>query len=168
MTTGEHTLVLMRHAKSAYPDNVDDYDRPLASRGIREAGLAGDWLRSNVPHIDQVLCSSAVRTRETLRLTKIPAPVNYLDQLYGAAPGSMIAEINAAVDTAATLLLIGHEPTISQVAFGLANPEDSDRDALHRLSMKYPTSGITVLKVTSSWHDLELKSAQLMTFHVPR
>ena len=62
----QHTLVLMRHAKSDYPPGVADHDRPLAPRGIREAGLAGDWLRANTPAIDAVLCSTATRARQTL------------------------------------------------------------------------------------------------------
>jgi phosphohistidine phosphatase len=168
MTTAGRTLVLMRHAKSAYPDNVGDQDRPLASRGLREAGLAGQWLRDNVSRIDQVLCSSALRTRETLRLTEIDAPVSYLDRLYGAAPGSMIAEINAVADTVTTLLVVGHEPTVSQVALGLASRTDSDPTAVRQISMKYPTSGIAVLEVSGTWSMLELGGAQLNTFHVPR
>ena len=63
------TLVLMRHAKSDYPAGVPDHERPLAPRGTREAGLAGDWLREHAPAIDAVLCSSAVRTRQTLERT---------------------------------------------------------------------------------------------------
>src|SRR5690349_18486929 len=52
------TLLLMRHAKSGYPDGVADHDRPLAARGIREAGLAGDWIRANFAEVDAVLCST--------------------------------------------------------------------------------------------------------------
>ncbi len=69
------TLVLLRHAKSDYPGGVADHDRPLAPRGIREAGLAGDWLRAELPAIDAVLCSTATRTRQTLERTGIEAPV---------------------------------------------------------------------------------------------
>ena len=81
-------LVLMRHAKSAYPAGVADHDRPLAPRGTREAGLAGDWLRANLGTVDAVLCSSAVRARRTLACTGIEAPVRYAERLYEAAPGT--------------------------------------------------------------------------------
>lgn len=161
------TLVLMRHAKSGYPDGVADYDRPLAPRGEREAALAGDWLRGNVPAIDAVLCSSAVRTRQTLARTMIDAPVSYLDALYGAVPGTMIGRINGADEKLATLLVIGHEPTVSQVALGLAGPA-SDRQAMARVAEKFPTSGIAVLRVPDRWADLELGAAEFVTFHVPR
>lgn len=168
MTTVTRTLVLMRHAKSAYPDNVADHDRPLATRGIREAGLAGEWIHANLAPIQHVLCSSAVRTRETLRLTKVAAPVDYLEKLYGATPGTMISQINTIPDSVTTLLVVNHEPTVSEVALGLADPNTSDRTAARQISMKFPTSGIAVLQVPGSWAELELAGAQLVTFHVPR
>jgi len=161
------TLVLMRHAKSAYPDGLADHERPLAPRGEREATLAGDWLRENLPTIGGVLCSSAVRTRQTLARTMIDAPTSYLDTLYGATPGTMLAQINGADDTVPALLVVGHEPTVSQLALGLSSPT-SDRRAAARITEKYPTSGIAVFRVPGSWAELELAGAELVTFHVPR
>lgn len=86
----------MRHAKSAYPDGIADHDRPLAPRGIREAGLAGGWLRANLPAVDAVLCSTATRARQTLAHTGIDAPARYAERLYGAAPGTVIEETGLA------------------------------------------------------------------------
>src|SRR5271155_4725006 len=102
-------LVLLRHAKSAYPDGVADHERPLAPRGEREAGLVGDWLRAHLPAIDAVLCSTATRTRETLARTGIDAPVRYVDRLYDATAGTVIGEINGVSDDVAVLLVVGHE-----------------------------------------------------------
>ncbi|MGV0990913.1 MAG: SixA phosphatase family protein [Mycobacterium sp.] len=161
------TLVLMRHAKSDYPDGVPDHERPLAARGIREAALAGDWLRAHAPNIDAVLCSSAVRTRETLERTALDAPASFLDRLYGAAPGEVIDEVNKVGDEVSTLLVVGHEPTMSHLALGLAGP-GSDRDAAEQIRRKYPTSSIAVLRVPGSWADLEVSGAELISFHVPR
>ena len=161
------TLVLMRHAKSDYPGGVADHDRPLAPRGIREGALAGDWLRAHLPAIDAVLCSSATRTRQTLARTGLEAPAVFSDRLYGASPGEMIAEINGVDDAVGTLLVVGHEPTVSQVALGLAGP-DSDRGAAERIAAKFPTSGIAVLRVPGPWAGLALRSAELATFHVAR
>jgi phosphohistidine phosphatase len=162
------TLVLMRHAKSDYPDGVPDHDRPLAARGIREAGLAGDWLRDTAPTIDAVLCSTATRTRQTLQRTGIAAPVSYLERLYGATPAAMIGEINQVDEAVNTLLVVGHEPTVSQVSLGLAAHPGSDPDAIQRIETKYPTSGIAVLRVPGTWSVLTIDGAELVTFHVPR
>lgn len=161
------TLVLMRHAKSDYPEGVADHQRPLAARGIREAGLAGDWLRAHTPAIDAVLCSSATRTRQTLERTAVAAPASFLDRLYGASPGEVIDEINKVSDEVDTLLVVGHEPTMSHLALGLAGP-GSDRGAAEQIDRKYPTSAIAVLRVPGSWADLGLSGAELSSFHVPR
>jgi phosphohistidine phosphatase len=168
MTAQHRTLVLLRHAKSAYPTGVPDYERPLAERGIREAALAGDWLRANLPPIDAVLCSTATRARETLDRTGIDAPVRYVDRLYGATAGTVIEEINKVSDDVSTLLVVGHEPTTSEVAIILAGSEGTDTLVLERISEKYPTSAIAVLRVDGGWADVEPGSAALVDFHVPR
>jgi phosphohistidine phosphatase len=169
------TLILLRHAKSDYPDGVADHERPLAPRGQREAGLAGDWLRTDPlidPRVQAVLCSTATRTRETLARTGLNAEVRYVDRIYDATPGAVIDEINDTEDTfgfdVRTLLVIGHEPAMSQLALGLADLGHSDADAVERISAKYPTSSMAVLKVSGSWRSVQLGSAALVAFHVPR
>jgi phosphohistidine phosphatase len=168
MTAQHHSLVLLRHAKSAYPEDVPDHDRPLAERGVRQAALAGDWLRANQAAIDAVLCSTATRARETLARSGIDAPVRYVERLYGATPGTVIEEINRVSDDVNTLLVIGHEPTISEVAIVLAGADGTDTVALERISAKFPTSAIAVLRVPGQWEQVEPGSAAVVDFHVPR
>jgi len=166
-----HTLLLMRHAKSSYPDQVADHDRPLAPRGIRQAGLAGDWLRANMPPVDVVLCSTATRARQTLANTGIAedgVTVRYSERLYDTTPGTMVDEINGVADTVSTLLVVGHEPTISALAIGLAGADGTDADAVERLSQKFPTSAIAILTVAGAWKSLELNGAALVGFQVAR
>jgi phosphohistidine phosphatase len=166
------TVLLLRHAKSDYPPGVADHDRPLAPRGIREAGLAGDWLRAHAPAIDAVLCSTATRARETLARTRIDAQVNYVDRLYGATPGAVIDEINSVEERFGTdietLLVVGHEPAMSQVALGLTTADGSNKTAAEHISTKFPTSAIAVLRTGEPWDQLTLSGAALVTFHVPR
>jgi phosphohistidine phosphatase len=158
----QRTLVLLRHAKSAYPDGVADHDRPLAPRGKREAALAGDWLRASLPAIDAVLCSTATRARETLAHTAIEAPVRYVDRLYDATPGTVIEEINGVGEDVAVLLLVAHEPTMTQLALGLTRPGDANTDAAERISTKFPTSAMAVLHFNGSWKGGENGWAQLV------
>ena len=167
VTSPDRTLLLLRHAKSDYPSGVDDHDRPLAPRGIREAALAGDWIRANVAPVDAVLCSTATRTRQTLARTGIEPSVRFDDDLYDSAPSTVLRLINGVADDVRTLLVVGHEPTTSGLAFGLAGP-GSDDDRLDELRSKYPTSAIAVLTTEMPWHRLELGSARLVDFHVPR
>jgi len=162
----------MRHAKSDYPPGVVDHERPLAPRGIREAGLAGDWLRRHMAPIDAVMCSTATRTRETLARTGIEAPTEFVDRLYDATPGTVLDEINAVPSRfdpcVRTLLVIGHEPAMSNVALGLADAESSDRTAADDILAKYPTSAIAVLRTAEPWAGLTINGAALVAFHVPR
>jgi phosphohistidine phosphatase len=166
--TGQRTLLLMRHAKSDYPPGVADHDRPLAPRGIRQAGLAGDWLRDHAPTIGRVLCSTATRARETLLNTRIDAPVRYSERLYATTPRTMIDEINTVDDVVNTLLVVGHEPTMSTLALGLGGAENTNLTAVQRISAKFPTSAIAVLIVPCAWKKLELGVATLIDFEVPR
>ncbi|WP_343600105.1 histidine phosphatase family protein [Mycobacterium sp.] len=161
-------LVLLRHAKSAYPAGVTDHDRPLAPRGVREAGLAGDWLRANLTAVDEVLCSTATRARQTLAHTHIDAAVRYTQRLYGADPATVVDEIHDVGDEVGTLLVVGHEPAMSAVVIGLAGGHGTDTAALRDVSSKFPTSGIAVLRVGGSWRDLGFGGAALVEFHVPR
>lgn len=170
VSTSERTLVLLRHAKSGYPDGVTDHERPLAPRGEREAGLAGDWLRANAPAIDAVLCSTATRTRQTLARTGVEAPTRFVDRLYDSSPGITLELINGVDDLfgidVRTLLVVGHEPTTSQLALGLAG--SGDDLAFEEMSLKYPTSALAVLRTDEPWQRLEPRGATLVAFHVPR
>ena len=168
MTDRYRTLLLLRHAKSDYPNGVADHERPLAPRGEREAALAGDWLRAHAPAVDAVLCSTATRTRQTLARTRIDAPVSFLDRLYDATPGAVIEEINRVDPAVETLLVVGHEPTMSTLALGLATADGSNGTAAERISTKFPTSAIAVLRTGEPWDQLTLSGAALVGFHVPR
>ncbi|MFG1931236.1 SixA phosphatase family protein [Mycobacterium sp. NPDC048908] len=168
MTDRYRTLLLLRHAKSDYPPGVADHERPLAPRGEREAALVGDWLRAHAPAVDAVLCSTATRTRQTLARTRIDAPVDYLDRLYDATPGTVIEEINRVDAGVETLLVIGHEPAMSALALGLATADGSNSTAAERISAKFPTSAIAVLRTGEPWDRLTLNSAALVGFHVAR
>jgi phosphohistidine phosphatase len=172
VTDSYRTLLLLRHAKSDYPPGVADHERPLAPRGVREAALAGDWLRAHAPGVDAVLCSTATRARETLARTRIDAPVNYVDRLYDATPGAVIDEINSVESRfgpgVETVLVIGHEPAMSSTALGLATADGSNTTAAERISTKFPTSAIALLRTGEPWDQLTLSGAALVSFHVPR
>lgn len=97
--------------------------RPAVGAPRRQASRARRRLaaRPRAP-VDGVLCSTATRTRETLRNTRIAAPVRYSERLYASTPGTLIDEINTVDDGIGTLLVIGHEPTMSALALGWAAP----------------------------------------------
>jgi len=160
------TLILLRHGKSAYPDDADDHDRPLSPRGRREAGLAGRWIRATAPTVDAVLCSTATRTRKTLTEAAIEAPVDYRDSIYLADPTTLIDEIRSVPEDVHTLLVVGHEPTLSKTVLNLVT--DHSTDAALQVAEKFPTSSLAVLTVRGHWSELEPGRAELTDFHIPR
>lgn len=156
----------MRHGKSGYPEGVADHERPLADRGKREAALAGRWLRERGTDIDIVLCSTAVRTRETLAATKIMAPVDFEPRVYDASPHTLIDLVRLTDDAVHTLLLLGHAPGMPWTAWELAANRDSpEAEALGR---KFPTSALAVLTFDRSWMDVDTGTGDLVSFHIPR
>ncbi|MCQ4121265.1 SixA phosphatase family protein [Rhodococcus tibetensis] len=165
-TPRSRTLILMRHGKSAYPEGVADHDRPLAPRGRRQAAMAGDWLRATQPPVDAVLCSTAVRTRDTLDETGVAAPTTFTEALYGAYPAQVLAEIAQTDASVRTLLVVGHDPGMPSTALDLAgNPDTGDAASMRE---KFPTSALAVLTVPCSWAELTSSAASLTRFHVPR
>jgi len=177
------TLVLFRHAKSAWPD-VPDHDRPLARRGIRAAPVMGRWLREAGLVPGQVLCSTARRARETWQFAQAglaaSPPVTFDVRIYAAAPAALLALIREAPPATGTLLLIGHNPAIEDLARllaaapgaagpGTAGPRtgDSHHSDLDRMRSKFPTAAIAVLRSGGTWHDLAPGPARLTAFVTP-
>ena len=164
------TLVLLRHAKSGYPAGVRDHDRPLAPRGEHEAVLAGRWLREEGPALDLALVSTAERTRQTWGLVSAeldPSPERRLEpRIYEAHARDLLDVVAGVEDAVQSVLLVGHNPGLEDLATDLAG--STHGDALTRLRGKFPTSAIAVLQWAGSWGVVAPGYADLVDFAVPR
>ena len=164
-------LVVLRHAKSAWPVGVDDHERPLAPRGRRDAPAAGRALAEADCLPDLVLCSTAVRARQTWELASAqwgtPPPVRLESRLYAAAVSDLLEAVHAVPAQVETLLLIGHNPGLADLVLALAG--DALDDALDRVRAKFPTAAIAVLAWHGSgWDSLAPDMALLTDMTVPR
>ncbi|WP_369239843.1 histidine phosphatase family protein [Streptomyces sp. R21] len=164
-------LVVLRHAKSAWPAGVADHERPLAPRGIRDAPAAGRALAEADCLPDLALCSTAVRTRQTWELAAAqwgtPPPVRLDPRLYGADAAELLEAVHEVPDQVGTLLLIGHNPGLEELVLELAG--DSLDDALDDVRTKFPTSAIAILAWRGSAWDLLAPGTALLTgMIVPR
>lgn len=162
-------LVIVRHAKSAWPE-VDDHSRPLAPRGRRDAPAAGRWLREARVVPDRVVCSTALRTRQTWdlvgpELDAEPAVV-YDERLYDAGVDEVLAVVRGTPDDVRTLLVVGHNPAVQDVTLTLAG--DAVGDARDQVRVAFPTSAIAVLSCPGRWSALTPGSALLTAIAVPR
>jgi phosphohistidine phosphatase len=154
-------LVVVRHAKSAWPDDVPDAERPLNARGRRDAPAAGRWIRDRVGRIDAVVCSPATRTRQTWRLIapELDGPPDPIldDRVYAATVDTLLAVVREIPDGAGSALLVGHNPGVAELVAVLSG---------ERLEMK--TSAIAVLGLTGSWADVAPGRAALVDHATPR
>jgi phosphohistidine phosphatase len=164
------TLVLLRHAKSAYPSDVADFDRPLAGRGIHDAPLAGAWIRAHVAPLERVIVSSAARALQTWELAdtelEFDGPVTIDPRVYEASPQTLLTVVNELPDTVQTALLVGHNPGLELLMRLLARTGDAV--AVRAVDEKYPTAGIAVLTFDSTWAALREGTARLSAFAAPR
>jgi phosphohistidine phosphatase len=108
-------LLLMRHAKSSWDDSsVPDHLRPLNKRGKRDAPRMGQFMQEQGLVVDAILCSTAVRARATvegfLQEFLFEGEVDYLDELYGAGPETIIALLAQLPQEVETALVIAHNP----------------------------------------------------------
>jgi phosphohistidine phosphatase len=174
-------LVLLRHAKSAWPD-VPDHERPLARRGQRDAPVMGRWLRTAGHVPDQVMCSTARRACETWQLAQgglgATPPVSFDDGVYQGSAAQLLDLVRRANPATRTLLVVGHDPAMPELALALAATTSAARpgavsdaapaDMLDRMRTKFPTAAIAVFELTGDWDRLGPGSARLTCFVTPR
>ena len=167
------TILLLRHAKSAWSDaRLDDHDRPLNGRGERAAKAMADHLVRLGPRPDLILCSTAVRTRQTLmpllkRLADPAPPISLENRLYLAAEGTLLDRLRLLPDEVSTVLLIAHNDGIARLADLLAG--SGQPDVLAKLREKYTTGALATLRTPDGpWCDLAPGSAELVAFVRPR
>jgi len=165
-----HTLILLRHAKSDWPDGVADHDRPLTARGRRDAPRTGAWLVGNGRVPDRAAVSTAVRTRETYALAAEAFPdapeVLFLDELYAASAGEMLEVVRGTPEGVGTLMVVSHNPGTQYLALALA--DDTHPDLVAKVHSGYPTNTLTVLEFDGTWATLDPAGASVVAVESPR
>src|SRR2546421_5335808 len=154
----ERTLVILRHAKAERPAGTADEDRPLTQRGHADSAAAGAWLAARGYRPDLVLCSPSKRTRQTWRgvavaLAGSPEPeVRYDPDLYHGGVAEALTVVQGIPANVGTVLLIGHNPTVSMLSALLDHAAGRDSDGLR-------TCGIAVHRREGGWADFRPATA---------
>ncbi|MFV0460151.1 MAG: SixA phosphatase family protein [Actinomycetales bacterium] len=159
--SGPVRLLLMRHAKAAYPDNCSDHERPLAGRGRKDAAAAGAWLDSAGWVPDLIVCSDAARTVETAELVAsglgADVPITPHPDLYEAGVGDVLKVVAETPKKVRTLLVVGHEPTMSATAGTVSGK-----------FAHFPTSTVAQVELEGGFADIEPDSGRLVSVHTPK
>jgi len=109
------TLYLLRHAKSSWKDDsLLDIERPLNKRGRKAAETVGKFLKKKRIIPDLVLCSPAVRARETTEIVMEAAgrspEIHFDERIYEAGPEQLLEVITQVDKAKKRVLLVGHNP----------------------------------------------------------
>lgn len=167
MTSHRRRLILTRHAKSSWDDPaIDDIDRPLNARGFYAAVELGEWLASRGYLPEEVLCSSAQRTRDTWACIaqtplEVLPKVKFMPELYNASSEKMLHVLQKA--SADCVMMLGHNPAISELAAMLPATPPAEPDF-----RRYPTAATLVLDFGDcDWHDVRPGMGSVLDFFVP-
>lgn len=165
MGRGRRRLSLLRHAKSSWKDTgLDDFDRPLNSRGKHDAPMMGRRLLERGARPSLIITSPAKRARSTAK--KIANSLNYPQEflqsdkdLYLAGPEQILAVIARQDDQFHDIMVVGHNPGLTELA--------------SRLSGRYidnvPTTGVVCLETEAeSWTELAESRCNLLYFDYPK
>lgn len=146
-----HTLYVLRHAKSDWPPDVPDHDRPLTERGRRQAAEAGRWLDTHAS-IDVAAVSSAERAQQTWSLVRDQLrarPADGTDErIYAASVDRLLDVVHGLPDDVGNAVLIGHNPGLEHLV-GLLTSQQ----------VTLPTSAIAVIGVEGSWSDARTRAS---------
>lgn len=149
-------IYLLRHADASGGQDVPDHDRALSERGVDEAKLLSRWVGDSYIKPKVVLCSTANRCQQTYGLVQqlcgLEKP-NYVDSLYLASAGDLLAQLNMLDDAFASVLLVGHNPGLADLSrsFGRAEHiKQADKDALVRFS---PATFVSASADIAAWKD---------------
>lgn len=155
-------LYVVRHAKASYPNDVSDYNRPLAKQGIEDIQSLSYYLKSKKFIPECILTSAATRTLETCHIISntLSVSTDHIKKeplIYGAAVNNLLNIISGINKKYNTLMVVGHNPTLT-----LLINKISDAFIDHM-----PTSGLALIEFEKiNWSNL-VKAGRLIEFVYP-
>jgi phosphohistidine phosphatase len=163
------TLYVLRHGKSSWKDeSLEDHERGLAPRGVSASRVMAQYLSRAGVAPDLVLCSSALRARQTLELIHAGfknRPVVLVEEaLYHAGMDDVLHQLREVPDQPEAVMLVGHNPTLQELVVALA----ASGTKLERAREKFPTAALAILTFEGDWVDLGPGDARLRDFVRPK
>ncbi|WP_427383387.1 SixA phosphatase family protein [Janibacter sp. G56] len=166
----ERTLVLLRHAEAADGLTRADIDRPLTDRGRRQATAVGQWLHAQGLGCDLVICSTAVRARQTCEEVasagEAEAEVLHDPRVYNATPEGLLDALREADESADVVMIVGHSPGLPALASLLADGEGPSA-AHDALTCGFPTASVAILRYSGHWSSISYADAVLTECTTP-
>ncbi|PWG60717.1 SixA phosphatase family protein [Bifidobacterium catulorum] len=167
----EYLLVIMRHAKAEAGSSGGDIDRELSDKGRRQAGTVGKGLAAVGLVPDQIRCSGAVRTRQTLeRMLKYfgdRPTVEYRQSLYSGGMQALLDEMTHVKGKTRRLMIVGHDPTVSVASQWLASPK-SDQAMLNILGLGMSPASVVIMGSDKPFGKWGMRDGRLIAVLSPK
>ena len=156
-------LFILRHSKSDWDSHSSDHERPLNKRGRDNARQIAHWMKAKYLYPGLIICSSALRTRQTLEpiiesLDISDDKIEYSDRLYLAELKTLLAVLREIDNSESSVMIIAHNPGLEELVTYLAQ----EPIPLSERGKLMPTSCLVHLKLPDDWHNLE-HQAQLVS-----
>ncbi|MBA8878456.1 SixA phosphatase family protein [Phyllobacterium myrsinacearum] len=164
-------VYLLRHAKAVWPSpGQKDFDRALDSAGIESATVLGEEMKRAGLQPDVVICSTAVRARQTLEHIGVKPPfiLETLEKLYSGTADNYLTAIRMAGlehENASSVMLVGHNPMMEDVAMALAGRGDPPAHPV--FAAGFPTAGLAVINFDRPLAEIRPGTGTLSTFLSP-
>ena len=154
------TLILVRHAKSDWPENTDDFDRPLAERGLEDAVKMSKFLKDNNIEIEKFVSSPAVRALNTCKIFNqtYDIEIDTNQKLYNPSERNFESVIYDLENDVNSVAMFSHNNGISNFANSMSDDV-----------FMFPTCGVAGFQIeTDSWSDFENAKKKLVFFYEPK
>ncbi len=154
------TLILVRHAKSDWPENTDDFDRPLAERGLEDAVKMSKFLKDNNIEIQKFVSSPAVRALNTCKIFNqtYDIEIDTNQKLYNPSERNFESVIYDLENEVNSVAMFSHNNGISNFANSMSDDV-----------FMFPTCGVAGFEIeTDSWSDFEKAKKKLVFFYEPK
>ena len=165
-------LAILRHAKSSWDDpGLDDFNRPLNTRGWKAARRMGRELKQRGITFDLVMSSPAARTRETIDGVQekydFAAPIEFESRLYGASEATLLELVRALDEAVKAPLIVGHNPGLEELIAELTR--DDRKGYRRRVAGKFPTGALVIVELPAGrWAEVEAGSGKIVELIVPK
>ncbi len=172
MTETRH-LYLLRHAKSSWDQpGLADHERPLSERGRQAVAMLARYAEEHEIDPGLILCSSSVRTRQTLQGV-LPGHGALIEHdLFFAGHDRLLERLRHVNTDLPSVMIVGHNPALQMLTLKLAGGESADRpsgsEGLDDIRRKLPTGALVTLSFDSAWADLAPGAAELVDYVRPK
>lgn len=154
-------LIIMRHGKSDWDADVEDFYRPLKKRGVESAQKIGHWLNDQQLISDIIIASPATRALATSEHVAAAIGMTDIEQdarIYAASLSQLLSVLADIPTEYRRPMIVGHNPGFEELLLHLSKVDDRFYKGYKLMT----TATIAVLNMPDDWQQLSHHCAQLL------